>query len=95
MRKASSAKVEPCHPELCANMPKIDNRYIDVENNSTADIDNLYKSKDLTKSQTKATRKTEFRCKFHFQARVGSSINLNVCCMNKFVEMENVLCYVA
>ena len=43
MRKASSAKVEPCHPELCANMPKIDNRYIDVENNSTADVDNLYK----------------------------------------------------
>ena len=45
MRKASSAKVEPCHPELCANMPKIDNRYIDVENNSTADIDNLYTPK--------------------------------------------------
>ena len=74
MRKASSAKVEPCHPELCANMPKIDIRYIDVENNSTADLDNLYKSKDLTKSQTnyKQTGKRNLGSNFIFKRGLGA-----------------------
>ena len=50
---------------------------------------------DKVSNKLQANREKKSRFKFHFQARVGSSINLNVCCMNKFVEMENVLCYVA
>ena len=46
-------------------------------------------------NKVQANREKKSWFNFHFQARVGSSINLNVCCMNKFVEMENVLCYVA
>ena len=48
--------------------------YIDVENNSTADLDNLYKSKDLTKSQTnyKQTGKRNLGSNFIFKRGLGA-----------------------
>ena len=70
--KASSAKVEPCHPQLCANMPKIDNWSIDVENNSTADLDNLYKSKIWQSLKQMQTGERNFGVNFIFKRGLGA-----------------------